>query len=169
MMPVAAVELTNQALWPFTGTSGTLLLVVCAGALTVLTLATYLVGRTLSFPRTLLLLTLRLLALLLIFLLVWRPTLAMSEDDSSLPSRLFLLLDASESMAVADEGPSLSRWQRSRDILGSAPVAEALQTLSRDKGIEVVYFQGDADVRKLDAAATPAGKRTDIGTWLYNL
>ena len=152
MMPPAAVELTNQALWPFTGTSGSMLLLASAGALTALTLATYLLRRSLLFRRTLLLLALRLLALLVIFLLVWRPTLAISEGDSALPSRLFILLDSSESMAVADEGPSLSRWQRARDIVGSANVVEELQRLSRDKGIEVVVAPA------IDLAHLAAGK-----------
>jgi len=166
---LAVSEWTNQALPPFHAGMGPTLLLASAGLLTAITLATYLLRRTLSFGRTLVLLSLRLLALLLIFLLIWRPTLASHDEDAIAPSQLFLLLDASESMAVADEGPSLARFQRGKDLLESGAVTDMLQKLSRDYKIETKFFQGALDVKPLDPSAAPVGKRTEMGLWLSDL
>ncbi|MFO0964798.1 MAG: hypothetical protein U0793_04310 [Gemmataceae bacterium] len=167
-MLLAASEFTNQALPPFSHGAGVPLLFGCAALLALLTFATYFTRRTLTLRATLLLLALRLGALFLIVLLIWRPCLATEDQEALVPSRIFLLLDCSQSMAVTDEGGAV-RWQRAKDLLEAPAVADALQRLAREKKIEAQFFQGALDVKPLDGAAAPVGKRTEIGLWLNDL
>jgi uncharacterized membrane protein len=168
-MTLAATSLTNDPVWPWSlpylGVPGFLAVAVL---LIVLTVATYLVAWRGKRGRLLVILALRLLALLVVYLLLLRPSLA-EQDDSVVPTKLIILVDASRSMAVNDELNNQSRWERARSILQSMGVKAALKRLQDKHKVEVVYYQGAENVTRLDLTGKADGKRTDMGAWLHNL
>src|SRR5207248_1955449 len=91
-------------------------------ALAGITVWTYLGARGASWRRTALVLALRLAALLVAIIVVLRPALAFEEMENSEPSRLFILLDWSESMRVTDGFDGLARWSDARRMLATAAV-----------------------------------------------
>src|SRR5215211_1646972 len=102
-MILASTSFVTDPAWPwslpFLGWPALLLVALAVAGLTVLT---YLVGRRADFRRFLAVLTLRLGALLVVFLLMLRPSLA-QRDESVTPSKLIILVDASASMNNRDE------------------------------------------------------------------
>src|SRR5262245_53770056 len=116
-MPFASTSVTLDPVWPWSVPGAGLLALLAAGGLIVaLTVATYLVSRRGKPGRMWAVLALRLAALLVVALLLLRPSFA-QEDDSVLPTRLIVLVDASRSMAVNDELNGQSRWDRARALL----------------------------------------------------
>jgi uncharacterized membrane protein len=121
-------------------------------------------------PRTRrgLIIGLRLFAFLLAVVAVWRPALAriVSEQPHTL---LYIVVDRSKSMTIADERSGRSRWdQMQRSIADSEP---ALARLLDDHQVEVRWFAFDQDLAEFDPAnpGSPEGKRTDFGTMLRQL
>jgi uncharacterized membrane protein len=168
-MTFAAISLTTDPVWPWSLPAiGAPALLAVAAVLVALTLATYLVAWRGKRGRLLVILGLRLTALLVVYLLLLRPSLA-EQDDSVVPSKLLILVDASRSMAVNDELNNQSRWERARGILRSAGVEAALKRLQDKHKVEVVYYQGAENVARLDLGGKADGKRTDMGAWLHNL
>src|SRR6185295_16791557 len=109
-MVLADTYLTTDPAWPWSLPGvGLPALLGVAAFLAIVTVWTYLGVRGASFRRILLVLGLRLLALVIAFLLVLRPSLATEEEENVIPSRLFFLLDYSESMKITDEFNGLSR------------------------------------------------------------
>src|SRR5262249_9599497 len=122
-----------------------------------------------NFRRLMLVLALRLGALVVACLLVLRPSLAMQEDEASLPSKLLILVDYSQSMNIKDELADFSRWENARRLLDVPAVKSALTRLSEQQRIEIVYYQAAEEVRKYDPNGAADGKRTEIGLWLHEL
>lgn len=170
MTLIANTYLTTDPAWPWSlpGVGVSALLGVGL-ALAALTVWTYLGAQKATPRRITLVVVLRLLALAIALIVVLRPSLARDEEDSSLASRLLVLLDVSESMNVTDEFNNLSRYEHAKRLLTTAPVAEWLKRLSSERKIEIAYSMGAEDVQRLEFPAKPAGKRTDIGTWLHEL
>lgn len=164
---MSGVSITVDPAWPWS-VVGTPVLAVLAGVLVLLTLWTYSGVREATWRRVLAVLCLRLGALLVALTVILRPSLAQPEEDSAIPSRLLVAVDYSESMQFTDALHSLSRWDYLLRILQSSRVQEAFRRLA-DQKIEVVYYQAAADLKKLDPAGKPDGKRTDIGLWLQSL
>ena len=166
-MLLADTYLTTDPAWPWSLPGwGLPALLGVAAFLAVVTIWTYLGVRGASFRRVLLVLILRLLALLIAFILVLRPSLATEEEEDTIPSRLFVLLDYSESMKITDDFNGLARWDNARRILKAEAVQEALKKLQAEK-VEIVYLMGAEDLRRYEPDALPTGKRTDMGTWLH--
>jgi uncharacterized membrane protein len=168
-MTFAAVSLSFDPVWPWSvPVFGWAAFVVVAVVLTVLTVASYFTGWRGSRGRLLAVLGLRLGALVVVGLILLRPSLA-QQDDAVLPSKLLILVDASGSMSVNDELNNQSRWERARAILRSPAAVAALKRLQDKHKTEIVYYQAAEDVRKLDLDGRADGKRTDMGRWLHTL
>ncbi len=146
-MPPAAITVDLPWPWSIPG-YGLPALAGVALALVALTLWTYLGVRGATFRRVLAVLVLRLQALIVAFLVVMRPSFAFQEDEASLPSKLFILSDVSESMKITDEFDNDSRWKNARRILNAPAVTALLKKLGEDK-VEIVYYQGAEDLRRL--------------------
>jgi uncharacterized membrane protein len=165
----ASTSLTLDPAWPWSAPGGLTALAGVAFVLVMLTVWTYAGTSTWNWRRLFVVLALRLAALAVACLLVLRPSLANRQDENAIPSKLILLIDASQSMNYTDEFDNLSRWDYARQILKSARVQEAIRRLGTEQKVEMVYYQGAADVRKFDAEAKADGTRTDIGQWLRTL
>ena len=156
--------------WPGASPStGWAMLVGAAIVLVILTIWTYLGVRGSSARRMIIVLALRLIALAVTVLLMLRPSLAIEEEDAIDPSRLFLLIDSSKSMDVADEFNNSSRFKRVQDLLAADAVHAALKRLADEKKVEVVVFQGADSVKRYDPAGKSDGKSTDVIRWLDDL
>ncbi len=140
-----------------------------AAILILLTLWTYLGTRGARFGRILTVMLLRLAALAVALLVALRPSLGMQVLEGLEPSRLLILIDASESMGITDDFNGLSRWDNACRILASRPVAAALKRLAADEQVEIVYYQAAEGLAEFKPADGAEGKRTDIGTWLHVL
>ncbi len=144
-----------------------------AAVLVLLTLWTYLgsrgASRGASLGRVLVVLLLRLAALAVALVVALRPAVGVQVLEGLEPSKLLVVVDASESMNIPDEFNSLSRWETARRILAARPVADALKRLSADEQIEAVYYQAAEHIAPFDPQGAARGKRTDIGTWLHEL
>jgi uncharacterized membrane protein len=167
MIPFAATYVTTDPAWPWSlpGVGVTALVGVALG-LAALTVLTYLGVAKATPRRVAIVLVLRLLALTVALIVVLRPSLARDEDDASLVSKLIVVIDVSESMNTPDEFDHLSRYEHVKRLLSATPVADLLKRLSAERKIEMVYYMGADDLRRLDFPVKPAGKRTDIGGWL---
>src|SRR5262245_16413984 len=110
MHHLASINLTMDPAWPWSipGT-GVPALCVAAVALVGITLWTYHGDQNTSRTRVLILVGLRLFALLLAFLSVLRPSLAIQAPFKN-PSTLLIALDRSQSMTISDQHDGLSRW-----------------------------------------------------------
>jgi uncharacterized membrane protein len=167
MIPFAATYVTTDPAWPWSLPGvGVSALVGVALGLAALTVLTYLGVAKATPRRVAVVVLLRLLALTVAVTVVLRPSLARDEDDSSLSSKLLIVLDVSDSMNRTDEFNNLSRYEHAKRLLTTAPVADLLKRLSAERKIEIVYYMGADDLRRLDFPVRPAGKRTDIGGWL---
>src|ERR1051325_2928032 len=89
--------------WPTIG--------ITALALALLTVWTYL-GVQHAWRRVAIVLTLRLGALLLAILMLMRPSFAMTHLEGIEPGKWLVVLDASESMNVADIDGKPTRWEQ---------------------------------------------------------
>src|SRR5262245_24313872 len=170
-MLFAETSLTIDPAWPWSiPGAGLPALAGVVGLLVLLTVWTYMGTKGSNFRRLTLVIALRLGALVVACLLVLRPSLAMQEDEASLPSKLIILVDYSQSMKIKDEFNNLSRWENARRLLVDEPaVKSALKRLSQQQRVEVVMYMGADDVKKFDPDAQPEGKRTEIGLWLHEL
>src|SRR5262249_16732518 len=139
-----------------------------AALLIALTIWTYLGARNSTWRRLLVVLALRLGALLVACLLVLRPAVA-QQDDSVVPSKLFILIDVSESMNFKDEVGQQSRWDTARRLLSASPIQAILKKLQAEQKVEIVYYQGAEDLARYDPQGQATGKRTDMGQWLNSL
>src|SRR5271165_1774917 len=118
-----------------------------------ITIWTYFGVRGASWGRIAMVLALRLAALFIAFIVVLRPAIAFEETKDAVPSRLFFLVDYSESMNITDDFNNLSRWDNAQRILATPIVKAALEKLTENK-VELVYYQGADDLRRYE----PGGK-----------
>jgi uncharacterized membrane protein len=167
LAPFAALQLDPTWPWSIPALGWPLFFAV-AGLLTALTVWTYTGVKEAPFPRLLTVLLLRLGALLIAWLLVLRPSYA-QRDEAAIPSRLLIFIDSSLSMNTADEFNGNTRWAQARNLLESPAVKQLLKELEQDHKIEIVYYQGDSDIRKYERDGAATGKRTDFGRWLNTL
>lgn len=124
----------------------------------------------LAYPRRAALLGLRLVVILLVLLMLLRPT-SIATERTPRSSVLVLLVDLSRSMELPSGQAKLSRWQAQRDLL-----AKARQTFAElGRKLELRTYVYDRSLRPitLDDGAwplpeTPTGDQTDIGTSLYD-
>jgi uncharacterized membrane protein len=166
----ARMSLTIDPAWPGVSPgTGWMLLAGAAALVVAITVWTYLGVRRSSSRRLFIVLGLRLLALAVTVLLMLRPSIAREEESAVDPSRLFILVDVSKSMSVADEFNNVTRLKRVQDLLANERIQGALRKLAEEKKVELVVFQGADEVKRYDPAAAPDGKSTDIGRWLDDL
>jgi uncharacterized membrane protein len=140
-----------------------------AALLAVLTVWTYAGARGASGRRILAVLLLRLGALAIAFLVALRPSFGVQVLEGLEPSKLLILVDASQSMSITDGFNGMTRWDDARRILGSRSVADALKRLHADEQIEIVIYQGAEGLTPFQPQGSADGKRTDIGGWLHEL
>jgi hypothetical protein len=163
-------KFTTDRDWPWR--DGDLLgwpgLLAIAGVLVLLTLWTYSGQRQVGWRKLLAILGLRLAALIVIVLLLLRPSYA-NEEEVVTPGRLIIVLDNSLSMKINDAPNDSTRWAFVRKLLQWPEVKDALQQLQREKQIDIVYYQAAEDVRRYDPTSDADGMRTDIGKWLFSL
>ncbi len=144
-------------------------LVLVAAVLTGLTVWTYWSARQSTGKRLGIILALRLAALVVACLLVFRPSLAFQEDAVAVPSKLIFVLDYSESMKINDEADNHTRWDHVKRLLQSPRVRKALSDLAGQQRVEIVYYQFAEDLKKFDPKGQATGKRTDFGLALHEL
>ncbi len=158
------MTLTTDPAWPWSPLG----LLAAAALLTALTVWTYRSAGT-SARRTVLALTLRLLALFLAVLALLRPAFAL-RDELRVPSLLLVACDDSESMTIQDEHDSQARWDALVRALRKAE--PALARLRDEHNVQVVFQRFSEDVRDFDpndGAAKADGKRSDYGLMLHAL
>ncbi len=165
-MMLANISLEFDPAWPWSlPNTGLAALGGVALLLTVLTVWTYFGVRGASVRRIGSVLALRLLALGIAFLIVLRPSLGFHPTDELAPTRLFFLLDDSESMKITDGFNNLSRWDNAQRILASPGVKKVMGKLTAAR-VEIGYYQGAEALQPYNADSQPTGKGTDMGTWL---
>jgi uncharacterized membrane protein len=168
-MIVAITSLVFDPVWPWSlPHNGWLMFLLVAMVLTGLTVLTYLVGRRANVQRFVIVLSIRLLALLIAFLVILRPAIAQREETVT-PSRLIILVDASTSMNNKDEFNNQSRWERCWELLESKSVKEALRRLKDEQKVEIIFYQAAEKVEPYQPQGLADGKRTDIGQWLHTV
>ncbi len=142
---------------------------VLAVALIALTIWTYLGVASVSWRRVSVVLLLRLLALSLVFAMMFRPSFAMTQLDGLEPSKLLVLWDVSASMNLRDVEGKPSRWQHAQKMWADAEVQQRLRSLKDVNQIDIVQYLAADALKTDDPSAEPTGKRTDIGAWLHEL
>jgi uncharacterized membrane protein len=163
----STLTLLNDPIWPWSSPgSGLQALAIVALLLLVLTIWTYLGVQGASLSRILMILLLRLAALLLAFVALLRPSVAL-QDELRVPSVLLLAIDHSESMTIRDEFDSQSRWEYLRNTLKKCQ--PALDGLRDEHNVNVVLYRFGADVAEFDPDGPADGKRTDFGLLLHTL
>ncbi|MBX9680687.1 MAG: glutamine amidotransferase [Gemmataceae bacterium] len=166
----AAASLTWDPPWPWSlPRLGGWLLLGTVVALVLLTLWTYWGERRAGWRRIGVVLSLRLIALAIAFWVVLRPSIATEQEDPATPSRLFVVLDASESMNRTDEFGNQSRFDHAKRVLNAPAVQSMLKKLGSDHKVELVYMNGDEELRPYQPSSKAEGKRTDIGKWLHQI
>ncbi|MEI7853610.1 MAG: glutamine amidotransferase [Planctomycetota bacterium] len=106
----------------------------------------------------------RLLAMMLAFLVAFRPSLAIF-DKQSVRSIIYLLLDSSESMTILDEADQTSRWDHLQQVLkDNDPLLKQLQT--QDTEVKAFQFSSQLSDYLLEKPGVPSGKTTDVGNAL---
>jgi len=118
------------------GTFGLPLLGLAMAAMVLLTLWSYRGHRNVSRRRIAIVLTLRLTALVILFLSTVRPTVGIQEKPK-VPSVLLIGVDCSESMTIPDELNNQTRIDAVRKVLERCePTLNALRT---EQNVEVVF------------------------------
>lgn len=154
------IHLRSDPAWPWTATLGLAVLLVF------LTVWTYVGVSGASPRRVVILVMLRILALLLAFMAVLRPSLALQRDLFP-PSAVILLADNSESMTIRDAGDGQPRWDAVRRVI--ARCEPLLQRLQDEYNVKVYRHRFAADVGEYDPEGLADGKRTDFGQALTTL
>jgi uncharacterized membrane protein len=161
------MKLVFDPAWPWSSRGvGPASFFLVAGILVALTVWTYR-GIPGARPRRVLaLICLRLAALCLAFIAVFRPSFA-SPDDWRTPSVLIVAADTSESMTIHDEHGSQSRWEYMNRVLQEAE--PQLRALRNDHNVSVLLYGFDGAVHEFQPDGTADGKRTDFGEMLHSL
>lgn len=162
--PASDVTLISDPIQPWSASGiGMPALALVALILVGLTIGTYLGVRPARPRRVLLVLGLRLGALLLAVLAALRPSLAF-RDDLRQPSKVLIVVDASQSMTIQDAFDGQSRWHALLRVLRECePI---LQELRSQHQIDVILYQFAGDVREFDSQGQPDGQRTDFAQML---
>lgn len=109
----------------------------------------------------------RLMAMMLAFLVAFRPSLAIF-DKQSVRSIIYLLLDSSESMTILDEADQTSRWDHLQQVLkDNDPLLKKLQL--QDTEVKAFQFSAQVSDFELEKPSLPSGKTTDIGNALKGM
>lgn len=159
----------SVSLEPAFPTLGAPVVAALAVGLIVVTIWTYLGVKPVNWRRVGVVLMLRLLALALVFAMMFRPSFAMQQLDGLEPSKLLVLWDASASMGVADVEDQPTRWQHAQQIWSDSEVQRRIASLKDVHQIEVVKYLAAESLKADESTAEPTGKRTDIGGWLHEL
>jgi uncharacterized membrane protein len=163
----AFLTFTKDPLWPWsTSGIGVTAAAIAALLLVGLTVWTYSGVAGASPGRVLSMIALRLTALALALMMLFRPSLA-SKEDARIPSTLIIVGDDSESMTIQDEVGPQSRWDYLRRLLAEAePI---LQKLRDEHNVAIVRYRFSEDIAEYDSSGKAEGKRTDTGQALQSL
>lgn len=134
-----------------------------------LTLWTYLGVKQATWRRVLVVLLLRLIALALVFGMMLRPSLAVTQLDGVETSKLLVIFDNSASMNVVDMDGKPSRWEQVNQLWASHEVQRRLLQLAAEQKIEVVKYVAAVDLAADNPQALADGRRSDLGAWLHEL
>ena len=141
------------------GSKVSTMLAVAAAAIVLTGLFYYRAFRTLKRYQWQLLLVLRIVAILIVVLLLFRPVLSYEETKTERPALVFLV-DTSASMSIADDASGAPRFQLAR-----AKVEQWWDKLKTDFRLKVLEFSERAvpleRVEQL-ATLTPNGKSTSL-------
>lgn len=144
-----------------------LLLVAVPLALILITTWTYFISGAVP-RRVLAILALRLLAFLLAFAAILRPSFGLA-DRNAQRGLLIVVVDGSKSMTILDEINNQTRWEYLQKLLKDS--GSSLDALQDRQNVDIVFYRFDADTApvKRDELGQPDGGRTDIGSMLRNL
>ena len=166
----ADLNLALEPAWPWSLPAiGWPALLGVALALVALTVWTYLGVKKATWRRVSFVLVLRLMALLVAFSLMLRPSFAVTQLVGVDVTKLLVVFDNSESMNVADVESKPTRWEHLNKLWASRNVQRRLDDLRVEQKIEVVKYLGALELRPDEPNAVADGKRTDIGAWLHQL
>jgi uncharacterized membrane protein len=156
-------QLVVDPAWPFNHSIwGLPTFALTAALIVALTVWTY-IGTGVARRRLLIVLGLRLAALLVAFLAILRPSVAVSIEEK-VPSVLLIACDDSESMNIEDEAGSRSRWEVLQRTLQRAE--PALERLKAEQNVTVLLYRFSEGVADYDPAGKAQGKRTDFAKML---
>src|SRR5262245_61257064 len=159
----------SLAMEPALPTLGWPVLACAAVALAALTVWTYMGVKKATWQRVGIILGLRLLALIVALSALVRPSIAFTRLQGVDITKLLVVVDASESMNVADVDGKPSRWEQVNQLWSSRNAQRKLQELQTNEKIEVVKYLGDGGLRADEPSTAADGKRTDIAAWLHEL
>src|SRR5947208_10812019 len=166
-MNALPVEFSADPVWPWSLPRLGLPALAAVGLLlAALTLWTYRDTPNASRRRIAAVVALRLLALLLAFLTLLRPSFAF-RDDLKVPSTLLIAADAPKSMTIRDEVDNKSRWATLQRIL--ADCRPQLDRLRDERNVQVVLTRFADEVAEYDPEGSAEGPRTDFGRMLHTL
>lgn len=171
MDPISdTIPVTTDPVWPWSIPNvGWIALGVTAALLLGTAAWSYLRVPGANLGRVGVVLTLRVLALFLIFLALMGAS-CVSRDELKVPSLVIIGLDLSESMGlVKDESEGRSRYEQMLRVLADA--RPTIEKLKRDHNISVVFYRFGDEVAEFDPdnPVTPTGKRTDTAQLLKTL
>jgi uncharacterized membrane protein len=160
-------ESSGSAFGWVTSNVTSLLLVAVPLALILITVWTYFNSRA-SYRRMLAILALRLLAFLLAFAAILRPSFGLA-DRNAQRGLLIVVVDGSESMTILDEIDNQTRWAYLQKLLKNS--GASLDALQDKQNVDIVFYRFAADTTqvKRDDLGYPDGNRTDIGSMLRYL
>src|SRR5579862_5774348 len=159
---VIVMSLTFDPIWPWStldtsqsqATGGgfvyvllVALLVLLPLMLLILCVGSNLIGPRPAWRRTLPIALLRLLACLMVFTAILRPSLGF-DDPADKHGLLIIAVDGSESMTIYDETDNQSRWDALQKILKDNDAA--LKKLAADKKLEVVFYRFDGEANAVE-------------------
>jgi hypothetical protein len=169
-MLVADWSLAFEPAWPWSlPTVGFPAMIGAALLLAALTVWTYLGVKKATWRRVIAVLVLRLLALVVAFSVMMRPSFATLQSEGVEVTKLLVVVDASESMNVVETEGKPSRWEQVTKLWESRNVQRRLEQLKAERKIEVVKYLAAKDLGPDEPKPRADGKHTDIGAWLHQL
>jgi uncharacterized membrane protein len=167
MLSLASINVTMDPTWPWSlPVAGLAMLLVAAALLTGITIWTYHGVQNASRSRMLILVGLRLFALLLAFLTILRPSLAIQSPFKN-PSTLLITLDQSQSMTIRDQHDGQARWEYAQKLL--AECQPELDRLRDELHMSVRVSTFADKVSDYSPQTQATGPRTDFGSMLQTV
>lgn len=162
---LAANPITHSPIWPWSTSSiGMLVLLITAGLLLGVTIWTYLRVPHLSLPRALAIITIRGLAILMVFASLMG-TSCITDKEYNRKSLVLIGIDATKSESIVQDeqlnGLSVSRWERAKALIQNH--REQIKELEEKYNLKFVFYRFGDSVAPydLDNPGNAEAMRTD--------